>query len=189
MLKKGEFNPNQLRYELSVAESSNSILTVDYSISLQAPVSMDEMTLPIRNVHCTGLTNCVWSLDDLFEYLKTNTFVDTDGQTLCYYCINCYKNSTQSNKRYLSKLYLDKELSLYIAQARLFYSKTVPEDKAFKLFKKGTIKYNRTGTIEYCYKKRMLNGWENSSTVLKDPRKLAQVNNIKFAKDDFHQNP
>jgi len=188
-LKKGTFNPLQLRYELSVAEAFTPIFTNDYSVQLQAPVSGDEMFLPVRNSSCIGSASCIWPLSDLFDYLRNNTFVDLDGQSLCYYCINCFKNGSMSNKRNFNRLYLDKELSLYIAQARQHYSTVNPQDKELKLFKKGTIKFSRTGTIEYWFRKRTNGGWENSFTVLKDPRKLAQVSNINFTSDDYLHNP
>jgi|JI9StandDraft_1071089.scaffolds.fasta_scaffold649507_1 NAD-dependent dihydropyrimidine dehydrogenase PreA subunit len=120
-LKKGTFDPNKLRYELSIVDTNMAMFSGDYSVQLQAPVSGDEMFLPVRNRSCVGSASCIWPLNDLFDYLKNNTFVDTDGE-LCYYCINCFKNGGMSNKRSFSKLYLDKELSLYIAQARQHYT-------------------------------------------------------------------
>lgn len=158
-LKKGTFNPVQLRYDLSIVEPFITTFSQDYSVQLQAPVSGDEMFLPVRNANCIGSASCIWPLGDLFDYLRNNTFVDTDGQSLCYYCINCFKNSTISNKRLFNRLYLDKELSLYIGQARQHYALNCPEDKEFKLFKKGTIKFTRTGTVEYWFKRRMPTGW------------------------------
>ena len=35
----------------------------------------------------------------------------------------------------------------------------------------------------------MQGGWDNRCTILKDPRKLAQVNNIIFTSDDYLHNP
>jgi hypothetical protein len=58
-----------------------------------------------------------------------------------------------------------------------------------KLFKKGVIKVTRTATVEYWFKRRKQGGYENSSVILKDPRKMDQTLNAIFTEEDYLQNP
>lgn len=61
---------------------------------------------------------------------------------------------------------------MYVVQARKLYARIFPEDKDLKFFKKGAIKFTRTGTVEYWFH-GLIRRWSvYYSTILKDPREL-----------------
>lgn len=106
---------------------------------------------------------------------------------MVYYCINCY-NVQGHNKRPVSKMLLDQQFSLYIQQAKEYYRQVCPEDGTLRLFKHGTVKVNQNGVVEYWYKKKVDGVAKTICYHLSDPRKIEELNNIKFSYADRWMN-
>lgn len=145
---KGGYDKNQVKYDLCVTAKPPARLNDEKSeaiVSLQTNLTDSELAFPVRNLYCPQKVDCLWSLDELFQYLDSNLFVDTDGKTLCYYCVGCQKEVFKENCRYLRDLYLDKELFMYITQAKKhFQAESEPKKEVFK---KGFIRIHKVGLV------------------------------------------